>query len=82
MVRFEYPAVRAADFSDGELLASDNPFALVLLAAKKGLSRGRMPEGALLEEKERLITAINRRISLTEAKREALLRFVEEKLPG
>ncbi len=48
---YEYNTVAIKDYSDEELAASDNPFALVVLAAKKALLAGRVPEVVLLQEK-------------------------------
>ena len=79
-VELEYSLLRVADFSDAELWESDNPFALVLLAAKKGLLKGRVTEGELLAEKEKVADAVRRKEGLGERKRELLLRFVEEKM--
>lgn len=48
---YEYPTISILDFPDKKLEESDNPFALVVLAAKTSLLEGKIPEKALLERK-------------------------------
>ncbi len=48
---YEYPAISILDFPDKELEESDNPFALVVLAAKASLLEGKIPEKVLFERK-------------------------------
>lgn len=48
---YEYNTCYIADYSDDELTNSDNPFALVILAAKIALSSRLMPDQALLDKK-------------------------------
>ncbi len=48
---YEYPTISILDFPDKELTESDNPFALVVLAAKASLLEGKIPEKALFERK-------------------------------
>jgi len=48
---YGYNTFRIMDYSDEELSASPNPFALVVLAAKGALLAGKIPEKELLEHK-------------------------------
>src|SRR6201991_1278689 len=48
---YKYNTLYITDYSDEALAQSDNPFALVLLAAKKALLTGRVDEMELLEVK-------------------------------
>ena len=48
---YEYPTMSVLDFSDEELEKSNNPFAVVVLAAKTSLLEGKIPEVALLDRK-------------------------------
>ena len=49
--RIRYDVFRVSDQSDDVLAASDNPFALAVLAAKKGLLKDKVTEEELLEQK-------------------------------
>jgi len=44
---FRFRAYHILDHSEEELLAMDNPFALVVLACQKGLLEGKVPDGEL-----------------------------------
>jgi len=79
-VRLNYPTYRVTDFSDAELLSNENPFALVLLAAKKSLLKGRITHGELLEETEKIAKAILQDNDLTDREREMLFRFLDERM--
>jgi hypothetical protein len=48
---YRYNAMSILDFTDKELEESDNPFAAVVLVAKKTLLKGKNLDGRLLEEK-------------------------------
>lgn len=48
---YKYPTMSVLDFSDEELENSDNPFAVVVLAAKTSLLEGKIPEEELLDRK-------------------------------
>ena len=48
---YEYHTLCIQDFSDEELISSDNPFALVVLAAKTALLEGKIPDWELLKQK-------------------------------
>ena len=48
---YHYNTLCITDLSDKELSNSENPFALVVLAAKKALLAGKVPEKELLEQK-------------------------------
>jgi predicted transposase YdaD len=48
---YHYNTFHIADYTDEELIASNNPFALVVLAAKKALLAGKIPEQELMAQK-------------------------------
>lgn len=48
---YQYNTLRILDYDDIDLMASDNPFALVILAAKKALLRGKGLDEELLKQK-------------------------------
>ena len=48
---YQYHTVSILDFADADLEKQDNPFALVVLAAKTALMAGKIPERQLLERK-------------------------------
>jgi hypothetical protein len=50
-LQFEFPSISILDYSNEELEKSDNPFAMVVLAAKTSLLEGKIPEQELLERK-------------------------------
>ena len=58
---YKYHAVSILDFSDAELEASSNPFAMVVMAAKTALLEGKVPEWELLEKKVALARSLLRR---------------------
>jgi predicted transposase YdaD len=55
---YEYHTVSILDFTDQELEESDNPFALVLLAARTSLLEGKIPELELLDRKLSIATKL------------------------
>ena len=76
--RIRYDLFRFLDHSDEMLATSDNPFALAVLAAKKGLLKGRVTEAELLEQKTGVAALILAREELAPRKREALLNLLRE----
>lgn len=48
---YKYKTIRIFDYDDQSLLSMDNPFALVMLAAKKALLTGKNLDDLLLQEK-------------------------------
>lgn len=46
-ITYRYNAYHIFDYSETELLAMDNPFALIVLAAQKALLQGKVPEEKL-----------------------------------
>jgi len=51
VLTYRYNILSILDYDDSELIESDNPFAMVILAAKKALLRGKDLEKQLLEQK-------------------------------
>jgi Putative transposase, YhgA-like len=51
---YQYNTVAISDYTDSNLEQSENPFALVLLIAKKALQQGKNVDAVLLEEKLKL----------------------------
>lgn len=75
-VTYQYHSVSILDFTDAHLEMEDNPFALVVLAAKTALLAGKIPERQLLERK----VALARRLlakGYAGKKVRAILRFLE-----
>jgi hypothetical protein len=48
---YKYNTLCITDFTEEELEKSNNPFAAVMLAARKALLAGKIPEKELLEQK-------------------------------
>jgi hypothetical protein len=75
-VLYEYHTLSILDFTDEELKESNNPFALVVLAAKTALLEGKIPEQELLERKLLIAKELLRR-GYTERKVRAIMVFLE-----
>ena len=75
-VLYEYHTLSILDFTDEELKESNNPFALVVLAAKTALLEGKIPEKELLERKLLIAKELLRRV-YTERKVRAIMVFLE-----
>ena len=75
-VLYEYQTLSILDFTDNELKESNNPFALVVLAAKTALLEGRIPERELLERKL-LIAKELLKGGYTKRKVRAIMSFLE-----
>jgi flagellar biosynthesis/type III secretory pathway protein FliH len=73
---YEYQAISILDYADRELEGSENPFALVVLAAKTALLAGRVPEEELLERKVAIGVALLRK-GFSGRKVRAIFRFLE-----
>lgn len=73
---YKYHAVSVLDFSDAELEASSNPFAMVVMAAKTALLEGKVPERELLEKKLALARKLLQK-GYSEWKVRAVLRFLQ-----
>ena len=75
-VLYEYQTLSILDFTDNELKESNNPFALVVLAAKTALLEGRIPERELLERKLLIAKELLKR-GYTKHKVRAIMSFLE-----
>lgn len=70
---YEYNTFHIKDYSEAALLAMDNPFALVVLTAKKALLAGKIPEKELGEQRLTIAKAL---ISSGKFSREKIVRFL------
>ena len=73
---YHYHTLSILDFKDTDLEAQDNPFALVVLAAKTALLAGKIPERQLLERKVALARRLFQK-GYAANKIRAILRFLE-----
>jgi predicted transposase YdaD len=73
---YKYHAVSILDFADAELEASNNPFAMVVMAAKTALLEKKLPEQELLEKKVALARRLMQK-GYSELKVRAVFRFLE-----
>lgn len=73
---YKYHTVSILDFNDEDLERSDNPFALVVLAARTALLEGRIPEQVLLERKLFIASKLLRR-GFPPRKVRAIFKFLE-----
>jgi hypothetical protein len=73
---YKYNTVSIAAYTDEELEQSDNPFAFVLLVAKKALLKGKGMDSVLLEEKLRLARLLLEKGLFTKPKIRALFTFL------
>lgn len=72
---YQYNTLRILDYDDIDLMTSDNPFALVILAAKKALLRGKGLDEELLKQKL-LIAKLLYRKGFRKRKIRAILSFL------
>jgi hypothetical protein len=75
-LRFRYNTLRLDDYAEEELLSSSNPFALVLLAAKKALLKGKMGDRKLVDQKFLVARHLMRGNRFPRKKVEAILLFL------
>ena len=73
---YKYNTVSITDYTDEELERSDNPFALVLLIAKKALRKGKGMDTVLLEEKLHLARLLLEKGLFTKPKIKAVFNFL------
>jgi hypothetical protein len=73
---YQYNTLRIADYPDEDLSASENPFALVLLAAKKALLTGKNLDKELLKQKLLVAKLLYSRGLFTKPKIQAVLSFL------
>jgi len=73
---YQYNTFCITDPADDALAISDNPFALVVLAAKKALLAGKIPEQALLEQKLLVARLLLAKEKYTRRKIDMILTFL------
>jgi hypothetical protein len=76
-LHYEYSTVRILDYSDKELGESDNPFAWVVLAAKKALLQGKDLDNKLLKGKLFIFRKLYEGGVFEKQKLQAILTFLE-----
>jgi predicted transposase/invertase (TIGR01784 family) len=74
---YKFNTLYITDFKDEDLEASDNPFALVLLAAKKLLLKGKNLDKRLLEQKLLIARLLYRKGVFSRKKIKAVLTFLD-----
>jgi predicted transposase/invertase (TIGR01784 family) len=75
-LRYDYHTLSILDFTDEELEKSDNPFALVALAAKTSLLEGKISEWDLLDRKVLIASKLLKK-GFSKRKIRAILVFLE-----
>ncbi|MHA4810756.1 RpnC/YadD family protein [Flavitalea flava] len=73
---YQYHILSILDYSDEELQESDNPFALIVLAAKTALLEGRIPEVELLKRKLLIASELIKK-GFSRRKINAIFRFLD-----
>ena len=74
---YRYNAYHIFDHSEAELLAMDNPFALIVLAAQKALLLGKVPEEALADHRLTVARALIHSKKFSHNKIKRLLLFLK-----
>jgi predicted transposase YdaD len=74
---YRYNAYHIFDHSEAELLAMDNPFALIVLAAQKALLQGKVPEEELANHRLTVARALIQRNKFSHKRIEKLLFFLK-----
>ena len=77
MFTYRYNAYHIFNHSEAELLAMDNPFALIVLAAQKALLQGKLHEEALAEHRLTVARALIQSKKFSHKKIEKLLLFLK-----
>ena len=76
-LHYGYSTLNIRGFTDEELLASDNPFALVILIARQGLLRGKDLDKRLLEGKLFIFRRLYEKGLMEKRKLQAILAFLD-----
>jgi hypothetical protein len=76
-ITYRYNAYHIFDHSEAELLAMDNPFALIVLAAQKALLQGKVPEETLAGHRLTVARALIRSNKFSHKRIEKLLFFLK-----
>ncbi|GGA94821.1 hypothetical protein [Puia dinghuensis] len=79
-VRYKYNVLRIGQYKDEALAANPNPFAVVVLVAKKALLAGKITEKELFEQKISLAKALIARRDLSRRKIDAIMTFLKNYL--
>ena len=74
---YRFNTIRIRDYPEETLIASDNPFALVILIAQKALLQGRGLDKQLLEEKLFIFRRLYENGLLDRRKLQAILQFLD-----
>jgi predicted transposase YdaD len=73
---YKFNTMRITDYSDEELMANENPFAIVLLVAKQGMLKGDEFDQILLDKKMLIINLLHDRGIYTKEKINAIMIFL------
>lgn len=76
-ISYRYNAYHIFDHSEAELLAMDNPFALIVLAAQKALLQGKVPEEEMANHRLAVAKALIQSKKFSHEKIEKLLFFLK-----
>ncbi|MFT4019554.1 MAG: hypothetical protein QM668_21500 [Agriterribacter sp.] len=76
-ITYRYNAYHIFDHSEAELLAMDNPFALIVLAAQKALLQGKVPKEELASHRLTVARALIQSKKFSHKKIEKLLLFLK-----
>jgi hypothetical protein len=76
-ITYRYNAYHIFDHSEAELLAMDNPFALIVLAAQKALLQGKVPEEELAGHRLTVARALIQSNKFSHKRIEKLLFFLK-----
>ena len=76
-ITYRYNAYHIFDHSESELLAMDNPFALIVLAAQKALLQGKVPEEELARHRLTVARALIQSKKFSHKRIEKLLLFLK-----
>lgn len=76
-ISYKYNLIHILDYSQEELLAMENPFSLVVLAAQKALLRGRVPEEELAAHRLTIAKALLSSKKFTHRQIEKFLLFLK-----
>ncbi|MFT3945870.1 MAG: hypothetical protein QM763_02755 [Agriterribacter sp.] len=76
-ITYRYNAYHIFNHSEAELLAMDNPFALIVLAAQKALLQGKLPEEELAVHRLTVARALIQSKKFSHKKIEKLLLFLK-----
>ena len=73
---YKYNTIRITDYSDEDLMANENPFAIVMLVAKQGLLKGEEFDQILLDKKMLIVNLLHDRGIYSKEKINAIMIFL------